>query len=304
MKLHHLNAFLAAVDTGSIRAAARRLCLSQSALTKALHELEDELETPLILRSVHGIALTPEGTRLLGRARVIAQQLELAQTELRQMKGADEGTVTMGLSPLVAITVLPRAIEAFRRRYRNVVLRVTGGMAGDILPGVREGRLDFGVMIGVGGQLGEDLSFQPWFSARNVLFVRRGHPLAQARTLRELAGQDWVVTSSGPSGLGSRLMTCFAEADLPRPERVLLCESTEAALAVLRGSDMIGFGPEKLLACAEFQGIEALRPEPPPPDSDFGLITRTDAHLTPVAGAFADILHDLCGRKFGPVRRG
>ena len=302
MKIHQLNAFLAAVETGSIRAAARKLFLSQSALTKALRELEEDLETPLIHRSVRGITLTEGGTRLLGRARLIAQQILLARTELKQMQGVDEGTVAIGVTPLVALTVLPQAVAAFRRRFRNVTLHVTGGLEGQVLPGVRQGTLDFGIMV-VGGQVpGEDLAVEPWFSAPNTVAMRIGHPKAQARSLSELADQEWLVTSFGTHGLGTRLMGYFNEAGLPAPGRLLRCESVLAALAIVRDSDVITFMPEGLLACPECQGIGAARLKPPPPASEFGMVTRVDVPLTPVAQAFAKILRDRTLQRFAPGR--
>ena len=304
MKLHQLDAFLAAVETGSIRAAARKLFLSQSALTKALRELEQDLETPLIHRSVRGITLTEGGTRLLGRARLVAQQLLLARTELKQLKGADEGTVSIGVTPLVALTVLPQAVAAFRRQYKNVTLNVVGGLEGIGLPGVRQGRLDFCVMIVAGQQLGEDLVVEPWFSAPNVVALRAGHPMAGARKLSDLADQEWLVTSFGTHGLGTRLLGYFRDSGLPEPARLLHCESVIAALAIVRTSDVITFMPQGLLACPECQGICAAPIKSPPPGSDFGMVTRVDVPLTPVAEAFAKILRDRTLQKFGAHRGG
>jgi len=302
MKTHQLNAFLAAVETGSIRAAARKLFLSQSALTKALRELEQDLETPLIHRSVRGITLTEGGTRLLARARLIAQQILLARTELKQMQDADEGSVSIGVSPLVALTVFPQAVAAFRRRYRNVMLHVVGGLEGIILPGVRQGSLDFGIMVTGSDSLGEDLAIEPWFSAPNAVVLREGHPKAQARTLPELADQEWLVTSYGAHGLGSRMFGFFKDAGLQPPEHVLRCESVITALAIVRNSDVITFMPKGLLDCPETQGIRAAPLRQPPPRSDFGMVMRVDVPLTPVAEAFVKILRDLTLQKFGPPR--
>lgn len=302
MKIHQLEAFLAAVETGSMRAAARKLFLSQSALTKALRELEQDLATPLIHRSVRGITLTEGGARLLTRAKLIIQQLRLARTELKQMQDADEGSVSIGVSPLVALTVLPQAVTAFRRRYKNVMLHVVGGLEGIVLPGVRQGSLDFGIMVIASNAIGEDLAVEPWFSAPNTVALREGHPKANARTLPELADQEWLVTSYGAHGLGTRLIGFFKDAGLSAPERLLRCESVSTALAIVRNSDVITFMPKGLLDCLETQGICAAPLKSPPPRSDFGMVTRVDVPLTPVAEAFAKILKDYTLQKFGSLR--
>ena len=70
MKDHQLKAWLRLADTGSIRAAARSLHLSQAAVTKAIRELEAEVDAQLVLRSSRGIEFTESGRQLTVRARL------------------------------------------------------------------------------------------------------------------------------------------------------------------------------------------------------------------------------------------
>jgi hypothetical protein len=60
--------------------------------------------------------------------------------------------------------------------------------------------------------------------------------------------------------------------------------------------------PKGLLDCPETQGICAAPLKSPPPKSDFGMVTRVDVPLTPVAEAFAKILRDYTLQKFGSLR--
>jgi DNA-binding transcriptional LysR family regulator len=300
VKFHQLKAFLAVAATGSIRGAARRLNLSQAALTKALRELEEDLGAPLVLRSVRGVQLTESGARLLVRARLILKQTELAQAEVRQAQGADEGSIAIGVSPLVALTVLPTAVAAFRRAYRKVRLHVVEGLEGIILPGLRDGSLDFGILIVAGGNPGEDLALEPWFSAPNAVVLREGHPLAEARTLAELAHLEWLATSFGAHGLGTRIGKIFAQAGLPAPERLMRVESVIAAFALLRHTDVVSLIPADLLACPETKGIRAVALDLQPARSDFNLIRRADEPLTPAAAAFVACLRARTMERFGP----
>jgi DNA-binding transcriptional LysR family regulator len=296
MKLHQLQAFMAAVETGSIRGAARQMNLSQSALTKALRELELYLDASLIHRSVRGIHLTEDGARLLVRAKLIVRQADLARSEIRQMQGADEGSVSIGVTPLVALTVLPHAVATFRKKYQNVRLHVVEGLEGITLPGIRQGKLDFGIMIIAGDHVGEDLAFERWFRARNVVAMRESHPQAKVRKLGDLVDVEWLATSFGTHGLGTKLMGYFTEAGLPPPERVLRCESVLSALAIVRNSDVVTFMPRGLLDCPELTGIRAVDLSSAPPDSSIGIILRSDVPLSPVAKAFADVLKDKVAR--------
>ena len=70
MRLQSIEQFIAVVDAGSIRGAARLIGMSQPALTRALQQLEEELGVQLILRSGRGVVVTPAGSAFLARARV------------------------------------------------------------------------------------------------------------------------------------------------------------------------------------------------------------------------------------------
>lgn len=90
MKLHQLKIFSAIAETGSVRAAARHLSISPSAITKSTRELEAGLRAPLLNRGTSGVALTEYGQVFLVHARLVLKQLERAQAEIDAMHGAAE----------------------------------------------------------------------------------------------------------------------------------------------------------------------------------------------------------------------
>ena len=107
MKDHCLRALLAVAETGTIRSAARALSLSQAALTKALRELELEMGVELLTRSHRGVRLTEAGRILHDRARAARHQLLIAETEIRALSGAVPEKLSIGVTPMVALSVLP-----------------------------------------------------------------------------------------------------------------------------------------------------------------------------------------------------
>lgn len=190
MKHHHLRAFVSTAEHGSIRGGARALFLSQAAVTKALRELEEELETALIMRTARGIQLTEDGQRLLVRARLIVRQMQLARDELRQAQGVDAGSIAIGLTPAVALTILPSALTQFRERYRQVSLRLVEGLAPIVVPGVRNGTLDFAITVQSGVSLGHDFVIEPCFRMMQSVAARIGHPVLANPTPAALAAQE------------------------------------------------------------------------------------------------------------------
>lgn len=117
MKYHQLKAFVTAAEEGSIRAAARRLNVSPAALTKAVKELEIALGVSLVVRTARGVQLTAFGQQLQVRARLIVAEMQRARDDIEQAQGAMTGSVAAAITPAAAVTILPDAFRAFRRRY-------------------------------------------------------------------------------------------------------------------------------------------------------------------------------------------
>ncbi len=187
MRLTQIRDFLAVVAAGSIRSAARRLGVSQPAITKSVRSLEAELQVQLVHRTPHGVAMTRSGRAFFSRARVAQAELNKTVEEATQREG--EGSVAFGVGPVAAILVVPEAVSRFRKLYPLARVRVTEGMAPALMPLVRNERLDFGMGPRPAKQ-DAAFTFRPLFRAEFTLVARKGHPLAKARSLAELLDAD------------------------------------------------------------------------------------------------------------------
>ncbi|AKJ68907.1 hypothetical protein PATSB16_30840 [Pandoraea thiooxydans] len=290
MKYHQLRAFVSAAEHGSIRAAARALFLSQAAVTKALRELEDDAGLPLIARNARGIQLTQDGQRLLMRARLIVRQMQQARDELNQSQGIDTGSVAIGLTPAVVLTVLPDALKAFRQRYRNVALRLVEGLAPIVVPGVRNGTLDFAMTVQSNVSLGNDFVTESCFHAQQAIAARAGHPVLADPSPAALAAQEWALSSRLQEGHGGLIQQVFATSGVAPPERILVCESYSTAVALVRNTDLLSLFPEPLLALPECTGIVAVPARLPSLSTEISLVRRADVPLTPAAAYLAACL--------------
>ena len=101
-----LHAFLVVAEVGKISEAARRLHLSQPAVTAQIRRLEAELDVPLFIRSVHGVTLTPRGTHLQERLQRVFADLEEALSELDQ-PGELKGILKFAASTTSAAHFVP-----------------------------------------------------------------------------------------------------------------------------------------------------------------------------------------------------
>lgn len=147
MKNHQLKALVQVADSGSIRAAARTMNLCQSALTKALRELEEELGVELLMRSYKGVEFTDAGHTLLSRARLALAILDKAQEEIALQRGGVGVRVSIALTPLVGIQVLPQVLLEFERSNPAARINLSEGFLTTLIPQLIDGRLDFAVAL-------------------------------------------------------------------------------------------------------------------------------------------------------------
>ncbi|WP_225772983.1 LysR family transcriptional regulator [Inquilinus sp. Marseille-Q2685] len=115
-----LDAFVRAADARSFTAAGRQLGVSSSAVGKAVARLEERLGVRLLHRSTRSVTLTPEGALFLERCRRIFSEIESAETELAQTRGAPRGRLRVSL-PLAGMLMMP-TLGAFMRAYPEIEL--------------------------------------------------------------------------------------------------------------------------------------------------------------------------------------
>ena len=146
MKDHQLKAWLQLAESGSIRAAARDLGISPAAVTKAVRELEADLDAQLVVRSARGIVFTESGRQLHGSARALAQeQSQLARQDIGMLRGGARARVAVAVTPMVFLGVLPEVVRAFRKAMPAARLTLFDGLVPQAVPLLREGRVDFAV---------------------------------------------------------------------------------------------------------------------------------------------------------------
>jgi DNA-binding transcriptional LysR family regulator len=142
-----LHAFLVVAEAGKISEAARRLHLSQPAVTAQIRRLEAELDVPLFIRSVHGVTLTPRGAHLQERLQRVFADLEGALSELDQ-PGELKGILKFAASTTSAAHFVPNIFARFRRHHPEVGLNLVVGNAKDVLELVREQHVGLGLLGG------------------------------------------------------------------------------------------------------------------------------------------------------------
>lgn len=283
MKHQYIKALVQVADSGSIRAAARALNISQSALTRSMKELEEDVSAELLNRSYRGVTFTDAGKALLARARLILSTIERARDEVRQISGGAGAKVALGITPVVATTVFPNIYRRFIAEFPEALLTLKEGFMTEIVPGVLAGDLDFGVAIATRDQLPSELAFTPLSNTRLLVAGREGHRLTHTQDWVELAGARWILNLTNGS-TGHHLLYWLEKQGLPQPSNIVQCTSPTLMMEMMRRTDLIGIGPDRLIGDPMSScGVVPFDISPALPSATMGLFKLRGVPLTPAA---------------------
>lgn len=168
-------------ETGSISAAASVLHVAQSAISRQMRRLEDDVGGELFKRSIAGVALTDSGQLLVERARFILREVESAASDVATFSRGMRGTVRMAAPPSVGRALyVPTALD-FRAQYPQVQLELSESPTGDVLQRLSAGQLDLGIVSEPRAH--EQLSFVPLMREDTVLMCPPDSPVASRHAI-------------------------------------------------------------------------------------------------------------------------
>lgn len=244
MKLTALQALVTAVEDGSLRGAARRLGVSQPALTKMIRELEIELAAPLLVRTSQGVVPTAQGQVLFERAQRVSKELREATEQISQLGGQMRGELNIGAVPVAVLLLIPEALRTFGRDFPDIKLRVSEELYFAQLQRLRSGQVDIAVGgIPTGLASGEFVT-EELMTTTMVVVARKGSPRAKARRLEQLADAKWVYTgASTDTGYAAQL---FERHGLQTPAVGAVVDSTLTLLALVGTGDYVGLLPRQI----------------------------------------------------------
>lgn len=192
MELRQLRYFVAVAEEGNITRAAKKIFLTQSALSRQIKALEDEIGQCLLERQAHSIRLTPVGEALLREARELLQS---ADAMLEHVRATGRGLrLRVGYAPSLAAGLLSVAVESFTQTHANAHVELFDLSTKEMLAGLEAGTLDVALTVGQECDM-RGLKWTPLVRAPWQLAVNRNHPLARRRhvTPAEVAREPLLV---------------------------------------------------------------------------------------------------------------
>lgn len=191
MELRQVKLFLAVAEEHSITRAARRMHLTQSALSRQVKALEEELGTALLERGAHSVTLTAAG-RLMAREGV--RWAAMAEELGERVREAGRGeSLHIGYSPTLAGDLLGIALERFSQLHPRVRVKLSDRTTAEMRSGLKKG--DFDLVLTAPDRDGDGVRWQELLRRSWRVMVAAGHPLAgRDRVLPgDLAGERWLA---------------------------------------------------------------------------------------------------------------
>lgn len=291
LTLRQMRYFAVAAEAGRISQAACELNISQSAVTTAIKQLEEELGVPLLRRHASGVSLTLDGHRFLAHARHVLSAVVEASRAARARSASVEGKLAVRASYTVAGYFLPPLLARFARVCPAVEVSLGQDERIGIERDVVSGEADMGVLLVSNLKDRGRLAAQTLVRSPRRLWLGADHPLlaSPAVSLREIAAERYVM-----------LMVDEAEATTMRywrrarlAPRVTFRTPT---LEAVRGMVASGLGVTILADIVhrpwslEGSRIEVRDVIEPVPSLDVGVAWRRDRPLSPAAEAFRSFL--------------
>lgn len=147
LETHQLLAFRMVAELGSFTKAARRLNLTQSALSHKIKTLESQLNTEVFIRIGKRVLLTPSGEVLLKHAVTILEHLEEARRAMYEISAPDRGRLRINAASYTCYHLLPYLLREFRLHYPRVELTIAGEYTGKAVQWLLNGELDLGIFV-------------------------------------------------------------------------------------------------------------------------------------------------------------
>ncbi|KAF1047998.1 MAG: HTH-type transcriptional regulator GltC [Herbaspirillum frisingense] len=147
MEIRHLRYFQAVAEHGSVAQAARKLNIVQPALSRQIHDLEEQLGTPLFERSVRGVQLTAAGKQFARDTQKLLAELDAARDRALRAAAGLEGSLRIGISPNHTWhPLILQRLRRFQRAFPNVALMLEPALSTQQLIRVKEARIDGGLV--------------------------------------------------------------------------------------------------------------------------------------------------------------
>lgn len=287
MEFRPLRMFVEVVRQGGFSQAAREVNATQSTISKAVKQLEDEIGVPLLDRIGHRSMLTTAGEIVYRRGvRLLADRDDLL-AELDDLRGLGRGVLRLGLPPIGSSTLFAPLFATYRQRYPGVEVQLTEHGSDRLEESLRAGEIDFaGALL----PTSEDFEVQLVRREPLVALLPPGHPLARRRriALAELRETPFIMFESG-FALHRVILDACRRAEL-EPKVVAVSSQIDFMVKLVAAGMGTTFLPRMIAQQRAGKAVRCVPLSEPGTDWVMAMVWRRGAYLSAAAQAWLDLV--------------
>ncbi len=247
MEIRQLKAFLAIAEAKTFTAGARRVNVTQAAISMQIRQLEDEVGLQLFTRTPRRVILTEAGEYLLDRARKILREHDTALEEIAELGGVEHGRLRIGSASAEFMTQqLPHILQGLRAKFPNSELNVSAGTSQILVDKIMHGEIDIAfVSLPVENS---SITTDLLFSDEIVAIAHPDHHRANEKYISAaaLAGEKLILGERG--GNTRRMIDDFFNAANVRPNIIMELSRQEAINQMVENNLGVGTAGAKTIA--------------------------------------------------------
>jgi DNA-binding transcriptional LysR family regulator len=244
--LRQLEILQAIAETGSFTASGRKLHVSQSAISRQILLLEEELGEPLFLRVGRQVRMTPAAESLVQLGQRVFRDLTETVGAITDRTRELKGVLRLSGGMTVCMYVFPVLLKHLKRVHPQLDVRLTVATAGRSVQEIRGGRIDAGLLTLPVDE--SDLVTVPVLREELLLVMNPTHPLARRRRVvpKELASQPFILFE--PGSATRKVIDNFFLGEEIEPTVVMDTENVEIIKAMVKTGLGIGIVPYQSVA--------------------------------------------------------
>ena len=288
--LRQLEIFIAVAETAQVTKASKELFITQSAVSMALAELENQLGGPLYDRHGRSLVLNARGRYLLPLAKEITEQVNGIENVMTDRNDAFEGQIDVVASTTLGNYILPYLIGAFNRAHPRVHINLLVYNTSQCERLVLDGSSDIGYVEGL-PSYNEALQIRPWFRDELVVLCAPNDQLARKDFFdvkNDIRDKKWVMREKG-SGTAAIFREKFKNyldeinivMEMGHPEAIKRAVESGAGIACLSSLSVARETEHGWIKSLKVKGIDMRR--------QLQIILRKDKELSPQLVEFSNL---------------
>jgi DNA-binding transcriptional LysR family regulator len=301
MNLNQLRVFYEAARSGSFTSAAKKLCITQPAVTAQIKTFEDQCNLKLFKKKGRSLYLSEEGHALYECARKIFEYEKEVEDAVEEMRKLKRGILRLGTSKAYARYFMPFLISSFHEAFPHIKVHLDEGSSMDILRSL----LDLKNEVALIARVEEDsnVTFLPFKRDQLMLILSPGHALAKKRSVcvDDLVNEPMIMKEMG-SGTRKQVNDLFSRKGLT-PNVLMETSNTEFIKQLVQRGEGISFLVEEAVAVEiREKRLATVAVTGENPFLDVSIAYLKDQHLSHPAKAFVDMLKKMATK--GPQAGG